>query len=62
VEDPDAGGGAVSSDPHAAGITRGVLVYAFNVLLRLVHPFMPFITEELWQVEVRACCTYTCHF
>lgn len=49
VEDPDGGGSAVSADPHAAGVTRGVLVYAFNVLLRLVHPFMPFITEELWQ-------------
>lgn len=26
-----------------------VLVYAFDALLKLSHPFMPFITEELWQ-------------
>ena len=33
----------------AAGGTRAVLVYAFDRVLRLGHPFMPFITEELWQ-------------
>ena len=26
-----------------------MLVYAFDALLKLSHPFMPFITEELWQ-------------
>lgn len=36
-------------DPQAALKTRQVLVYAFNALLKLSHPFMPFITEELWQ-------------
>jgi valyl-tRNA synthetase len=25
------------------------LVYAFDTAMRLLHPFMPFITEEIWQ-------------
>lgn len=33
----------------AAANTRAVLVYVYDRLLRLVHPFMPFISEELWQ-------------
>lgn len=28
---------------------RDVLVYVWDVYLRLLHPFMPFITEVLWQ-------------
>ena len=35
--------------PRAAAVARGVLVYVFDRVLRLGHPFMPFITEQLWQ-------------
>ena len=29
--------------------SKPVLMYVFETALRLLHPFMPFITEELWQ-------------
>ena len=29
-------------------VARGVLIYVLRSLLKLLHPFMPFITEEIW--------------
>jgi valyl-tRNA synthetase len=29
--------------------SKPVLIYVFESALRLLHPFMPFLTEELWQ-------------
>ena len=37
------------SDESAKNIARSVLVYVFTNTLALLHPFMPFITEEIWQ-------------
>ena len=36
-------------DENAADTARSVLVYVFTGTLALLHPFMPFITEEIWQ-------------
>jgi valyl-tRNA synthetase len=36
-------------DPQRKGVARYVLWYTLEHLLRLLHPFMPFITEEIWQ-------------
>jgi valyl-tRNA synthetase len=35
-------------DPAAAATTRAVLGHTLDRLLRLIHPVMPFITDELW--------------
>ncbi|MBR6902576.1 MAG: valine--tRNA ligase [Clostridia bacterium] len=36
-------------DIKAAHTARAVLVFVFTNTLKLLHPFMPFITEEIWQ-------------
>jgi valyl-tRNA synthetase len=36
------------SDQAAADRTRAVLGYVLDRLLRLLHPLMPFVTDELW--------------
>ena len=35
-------------DPAAAAETRAVMGWTLGRLLHLLHPFMPFVTEELW--------------
>ncbi|WP_422123037.1 valine--tRNA ligase [Planococcus sp. X10-3] len=36
-------------DEDAKRMTRSVLAYVLDNTMRLLHPFMPFITEEIWQ-------------
>jgi valyl-tRNA synthetase len=36
-------------DEARKGQTRAVLVHVLDTLLRLLHPFVPFVTEEIWQ-------------
>jgi len=38
-----------SEDPERKQTALSVLVYVLDQILRLLHPFMPFITEEIWQ-------------
>ena len=36
-------------DEAAKSTTRSILAYTLDQIMRLMHPFMPFITEEIWQ-------------
>lgn len=39
----------LQSEGETAQNARQVLIYVLDQILRLLHPFMPFITEEIWQ-------------
>ncbi|KAJ1494940.1 anticodon-binding domain of tRNA-domain-containing protein [Baffinella frigidus] len=41
--------GAANGGTPAARAARAVLHHCLEVGMRLLHPFMPFVTEELWQ-------------
>jgi valyl-tRNA synthetase len=36
-------------DPAAKSTTRHVLSYVLDQCLRMLHPFVPFVSEEIWQ-------------
>ena len=38
-----------AEEPERKDTAMKVLVYVLDQVLRLLHPFMPFITEEIWQ-------------
>jgi valyl-tRNA synthetase len=38
-----------TDDPVARAVTQRTLIESLEVTLRLLHPFMPFLSEEIWQ-------------
>jgi len=40
---------SAKDDPEARRHCQEVLLQVLSAILRLLHPFMPFITEEIWQ-------------
>ncbi len=40
---------APAADPRVRRHTQRILVEILGTILKLLHPFMPFITEEVWQ-------------
>ncbi|MBO0754533.1 MAG: valine--tRNA ligase [Bradyrhizobiaceae bacterium] len=44
----------LGSDSDAKGETRAMVAWVRDEILKLLHPFMPFITEELWRVTAES--------
>jgi valyl-tRNA synthetase len=44
----------LGADGDAKSETRATVAWVRDEILKLLHPFMPFITEELWAVTARA--------
>jgi valyl-tRNA synthetase len=42
-------GSLSGGEPRRRASAQAVLVYVLDRIYRLLHPFMPFVTEELWQ-------------
>ena len=42
------------SEPASRAVAQRVLAHALDVLLRLLHPFVPFVAEEVWQLLAKA--------
>ena len=38
-----------SEDEATKKTTKSILVYVLDASLKMLHPFMPFVTEEIWQ-------------
>ncbi|MGK0553370.1 valine--tRNA ligase [Macrococcus capreoli] len=36
-------------DEAAKQMTRSILAYTLDAIMRMMHPFMPFVTESIWQ-------------
>jgi valyl-tRNA synthetase len=45
--------GLIGEDGSAKTETRAMVAFARDEILKLLHPFMPFITEELWAVTAK---------
>ena len=50
----------LGEDGAAKAETRATVAWARDEILKLLHPFMPFITEELWEVTGRATRCWRC--
>jgi len=46
--------GLGGNDPEVAMASKKILVYCFDRALRVLHPYMPFVTETLWHKLPRA--------
>lgn len=44
-----------NADDDSAKTVREVIVYVMSETMKLLHPFMPFITEEIWQTMSDEC-------
>ncbi len=45
----------LDGDEGAAGRTTKIMAQVYDACLRMLHPFMPFVTEELWGYLKRTC-------